>query len=135
MRSHNLLLLWDIFEWNSDCSSSWKGWSIQCPSHLDNEKNMLIANIHGKSPVTRIAKDARGRGKKIGIYTTLAGYNFISNPRPTENADIWKSVWVVKILPKVDFFIWTLAHGNILTGDNMKKGVGRPYEMPSLSEQ
>ena len=125
MRNHNLLTLWDISEWNLDCSSSWKGWSIQCPNCLDNEKNTLISNIHGKSPVTRIAKDARGRGKKIGIYTTLAGYNFISNPHPPENSYIWKSVWAVKILPKVDFFIWTLADGEILIGDGLKKRGGK----------
>ena len=89
---------------------------------------MLIANMHGKSPVTRTTKDSRGLGKKTRIYTTLAGYNFISNPHPTENADIWKSVWVVKILPKVDFFIWTLAHGKILTGDNMKKMGGKALQ-------
>ena len=86
---------------------------------------MLIANLHGKSPVTRTAKDARGWGKKMGIYTTSMGYNFISNPHPTENSDIWKSVWAVKSLPKVDLFIWTLAHGKILTRDNMKKRGGK----------
>ena len=73
-------------------------------------------------------KDARGWGNKSGIYTTSAGYNIISNPHPFDNSDIWKSVWAVKSLPKVDFFIWTLAHGEILTGHGLKKRGGKALQ-------
>ena len=74
MHTHNMLTLWDISEWNTDNSNSWKGWSIHCPTHLDDEKTMLIAKLHGKSPVTRIAKDSRGWGKITGNYTVAQGY-------------------------------------------------------------
>ena len=77
MRSHNLLNLQDILEWKPDCSDSWKGWSVHCPSHLIDEKTMVIAKLHGKSLVTRTTKDARGWGKKMGIYGTSVGYNLI----------------------------------------------------------
>jgi hypothetical protein len=38
--------------------------------------------------------------------------------RPTP---LWKGIWNSKTLPKVDMFIWTLDHNNILTGENIKK--------------
>ena len=82
---------------------------------------MLIAKLHRKSPVSGTLKDARGCGKRSGSYTTSASYNLISAPCPTENSAIWKSVWAMKILPKVDFFVWTLSHRRILIGDNLKK--------------
>ena len=33
----------------------------------------------------------------------------------------WKSVWKVRAPPRVAFFVWTAAHGKILTMDNLRK--------------
>ena len=60
MSSHNLITLWDISDWNQDCSNSWRGWKIQCPPHLDNVKSMLISNLKVKALVSKSSKDARG---------------------------------------------------------------------------
>ena len=33
----------------------------------------------------------------------------------------WKSLWKVKVLLRVSFFVWTAALGQILTVDNLRK--------------
>jgi hypothetical protein len=47
------------------------------------------------------------------------------------NPALWKEVWKYKSIPKIDMFIWTLAHNAILTGDNLKrKGWEGPTRCP-----
>jgi hypothetical protein len=42
-----------------------------------------------------------------------------------------EEVWKYKSIPKIDMFIWTLAHNAILTGDNLKrKGWEGPMRCP-----
>jgi hypothetical protein len=56
------------------------------------------------------------------MYTASEGYKLIkANPYAPPNPTLWKEVWRFKCIPKIDMFIWTLAHNAILTGDNLKK--------------
>ena len=32
---------------------------------------------------------------------------------------LWKGIWKIKVLKRVAFFMWTAAHGQILTLDNL----------------
>jgi hypothetical protein len=41
---------------------------------------------------------------------------------------MWKNIWSNDGLPKVNTFCWTLAHGKILTGENLaKRGIKGPF--------
>jgi hypothetical protein len=43
----------------------------------------------------------------------------------------WKNIWSQDALPKINIFIWSLAHGKILTGENlMKRGFHGPFICP-----
>jgi hypothetical protein len=33
----------------------------------------------------------------------------------------WKSIWKVKVLPRMAFFVWTATLGKILTLDNLRE--------------
>ena len=113
MQSRNILNLCDIS--NSNLDGSWKSWDLPCPNHLERDKEVLIRKLRGKSPISRNAKDSRGWGYKSGCDTTSVGYKLSSNPGNMENLSIWKSIWAVKSLPKIDFFTWNIAQNRILT--------------------
>jgi hypothetical protein len=77
-------------------------------------------------------KDRRGWGQQPDSYTILEGYKLAKeNPYASPNLTLWKEVWRYKSIPKIDMFIWTLAHNTILTGDNLKrKGWEGPMHCP-----
>jgi hypothetical protein len=47
------------------------------------------------------------------FYKALASQEVVSFP--------WKSIWLVKALLRVSFFVWTTALGKILTHDNLHR--------------
>jgi hypothetical protein len=48
--------------------------------------------------------------------------NFYSCLCPSHSASFpWKSIWKVKVPPRIAFFSWTAALGNLLTIDNLRK--------------
>ena len=48
--------------------------------------------------------------------------NFYSCLCPSHSAPFpWKSIWKVKVTPRIAFFSWTAALGNLLTIDNLRK--------------
>jgi hypothetical protein len=52
-------------------------------------------------------------------------------PNVPTNPAVWKGICRTKSLPKVDMFSWTLAHGNIFSGENLKKrGLAGPTRCP-----
>jgi hypothetical protein len=38
-----------------------------------------------------------------------------------QSSFMWKSIWKVKVPPRVAFFVWTATLGKILTLDNLRK--------------
>jgi ribonuclease HI len=123
LHAQHLLTIWDISKWHSDETKIWKDWNLpRSPSHLHNEETRLITLLQGKSPIATNKKDRRGWGHQSGTYTVSEGYKLIkANPYAPPNPALWKEVWRFKCIPKIDMFIWTLAHNAILTGDNLKK--------------
>uniref|UniRef100_A0A2N9IHU7 Reverse transcriptase domain-containing protein n=1 Tax=Fagus sylvatica TaxID=28930 RepID=A0A2N9IHU7_FAGSY len=48
--------------------------------------------------------------------------NFYSCLCPSHSASFpWKSIWKVKVSPRIAFFSWTVALGNLLTIDNLRQ--------------
>ena len=92
--------------------------------------------LKGKSPVASSVKDSRGWGNRSGKYSTSAGYHLLANIANHENFALWKRIWVVKSLPKIIFFTWTVLHDKILTGANLqKKGWEGPTRCPFCLSQ
>ena len=51
-----------------------------------------------------------------------------SNPPCTHNVALWKLVWNMPNVPKINFFIWTIMHQKLLPGENLiKRGFFGPY--------
>jgi len=46
-------------------------------------------------------------------------YKVLSSP--IQSSFPWKSIWKVKVPPRVAFFVWTATLGKILTLDNLRK--------------
>ena len=46
----------------------------------------------------------------------------------THNATLWKMVWNMPNVPKINFFFWTTMHQKLLSGENLiKRGFFGPY--------
>jgi len=99
---------------------------------LQNEKNLFLSLLHGKSPIVTNKKYNRGWRSHTGLYTIKEGYIVINSTLlAPPNPALWNEIWRAKCLPKIDMFIWTLAHNAILTGDNLrKKGWEGPTRCP-----
>ena len=67
----------------------------------------------------RLRWDLNGSGK----FDTRSFYHKIRNATPSTFP--WKGIWKVKVPKRVAFFMWTAAHGQILTLDNLMLR-GRP---------
>ena len=61
----------------------------------------------------RLYWDLNGSGK----FDTRSFYHKIRNAAPSIFP--WKGIWKVKVPKRVAFFMWTAAHGQILTLDNL----------------
>ena len=61
----------------------------------------------------RLCWDINGSGK----FDARSFYHKIHNIAPSPFP--WKGIWKVKVLKRVAFFMWTAAHGHILTLDNL----------------
>jgi ribonuclease HI len=73
-------------------------------------------------PFCEKKKDKKGWGPRAGPYTTAVGYSqFGSVPQVLPNPAIWKAIWTVKSLPKIDMFVWTVAQKGVLLGENLRK--------------
>ena len=67
----------------------------------------------------RLCWDLNGSGK----FDTQSFYHKIRTVAPSTFP--WKGIWKVKVPKRVAFFMWTVAHGQILTLDNFMLR-GRP---------
>lgn len=61
-----------------------------------------------------------------GSFSIKSAYNqlFSNDPNPSN----WGLVWNNNLLPKINFFWWTVQHGKILITDNLKK---RGFVLPN----
>jgi hypothetical protein len=133
MESQNLKTLFDISIWGNDRCKSWQGWGVgNIPPDLEGDWSTLKLCLQGKAPLKKKGKDERGWGKNAKPYTTANGYRLTINvPNVPPNPILWKAIWQSKSIPKIDMFIWTLAHNSIQTGENLqRKGWEGPYRCP-----
>uniref|UniRef100_A0A2N9I908 Reverse transcriptase domain-containing protein n=1 Tax=Fagus sylvatica TaxID=28930 RepID=A0A2N9I908_FAGSY len=56
---------------------------------------------------------------RSGYFEVKSYYKILSLNTPLSFP--WKSIWKVGVPPRVAFFVWTAAHGKILTMDNLRK--------------
>ena len=114
--------LWDLSVQNNK-ENTWKGWkTLDPPEPLLQQWTSLTSQLNGRVSISSRSKDIRGWGKGIGHYTVAQGYQALqASPKSHPNPTLWKGIWKVKSIPKIDMFIWTLAHQIILTNENLKK--------------
>jgi len=122
MKIQNLNSLWDISVWGNDEPKAWQNWGMaNIPPNLEEDWNTLKFCLQGKSPLKERKKDKRGWGTRSRIYTTTTGYqHIVSVPNVPPNPTIWRAIWTAKSIPKIDMFVWTMAHRGILTGENLR---------------
>jgi hypothetical protein len=133
MDSQHLTTLSDICSWEEERPHLWQGWITPIrPPNLERQWETLKTCLQGKAPLKRAGKDELGWGKKANGYTTAEGYQtFSAVPTASPNPALWKAIWRYHSIPKVDIFIWTLAHRSIPTGENLKRrGWTGPFRCP-----
>jgi hypothetical protein len=121
--------LFDFPKWNEN--GNWKEWSLGgIPAQMSNQAQVLISTLKGAAPILSDIPDNRGWG--TDWYSIKEGYNtLLSSLRVIQTSTKWKNVWSQDALPKINIFIWSLAHGNIPTRENvMKRGFHGPFNCP-----
>jgi hypothetical protein len=113
-------------EWHSN--GSWKGWNLgEVPPNLIPTSQSFLLIINGSTPVHLQQQDCRGWGSSG--YSVKEGYKLLLNQSQLpEKSNIWKEIWNIDGLPKINIFGWKLAHNKLLTGENMlKRGIMGPF--------
>lgn len=112
--------IFELPKWNH--RGDWEGWDFHgVPDRLSHQQAQLEDLLDEAAPVHKAARDCWGWGP-TGLYSTALGYRELQGNRNSNyNAEIWKIVWDTFATPKVNFFIWTVIHNKILTGDNLEK--------------
>ena len=119
----------DFISW--DCKGNWKAWSFPELSARDpnfhTQENLLMEKQSAIAPIHISCKDSWGWGT-TGVYSTAEGYTVLQKSQTsmlpstgTLDAAYWKLVWNYLNAPKIIFFIWTVMHQKVLTGENMLK--------------
>jgi hypothetical protein len=117
----------DISSWNME-TGDWIGWNLtNTPTNLQEAAKQLQNLLKGCAPIHINSKDKRGWGN--GNYTVKQGYaQLLSQTNCLPKDKIWKAIWTNDSPPKVNSFCWILAHGKLLTGENlMKRNMFGPY--------
>jgi hypothetical protein len=119
--------IWDISSWHAD-TGDWTGWNLQnIPSNLQDAARQLKSFLKGCAPIPITLRDQRGWGN--GNYSVKQGYSqLLSQLNPPPKDKMWNSIWNNDSPPKVNSFCWILAHGNLLTGENLlKRNIHGPF--------
>jgi len=117
----------NISFWSAD-TRDWIGWNLQnMPSNIQDAAHQIQILLKGCAPICTTLKDQRGWGN--GKYTVKQGYSQLltqMNLPPKEK--LWKFIWTNDSPPKVNSFCWILAHGKLLTGENLlKRNIHGPF--------
>jgi len=123
MDGQNLRTLFDISTWGTGRHKPWQGWAVSnLPLDLESDWGSLKFSLQGKAPLRKRGRDERGWGRNEKPYSTSLGYStFQSLPHVPPNPALWKSIWSLKTIPKINLFLWTLSHSSIQTGENLQK--------------
>jgi len=66
-----------------------------------------------------------------GVFKVKLGYEKLQGYLSLQDWPLQKSVWKTESLHEINFFMWTMLKGNILTTDNLKrKGIHGPSICP-----
>jgi hypothetical protein len=104
------------------------------PENLTPLLPVLFNNLVGCAPLNRFTADSRSWGGKP--FSVKEGYShLLSNLPGFPTSKIWKEIWSGPSLPKVNALCWLLAHGKILTAENLLKwGIQGPSRCPLCLE-
>jgi hypothetical protein len=110
----------DISSWNTD-TGDWIGWNLpNIPSNLQDAAHQIQTLLKGCAPIHITLKYKRGWGN--GNYSVKKGYSqLLSQTTLLPKDKMWNSLWTNDSPPKVNSFCWILAHGKLLTRENMLK--------------
>jgi hypothetical protein len=115
LHSNSKVTLWDLSVW--DQGGSWLKWDLgDYPQLLETEARTLLEALQGRSPSSARKKDKRGWGSSSGCYSAAAGSAALQAiPWVAPDPLVWKNLWLLPSLPKIDLFYWSLLHNSILS--------------------
>uniref|UniRef100_A0A7N2MML9 Rubredoxin-like domain-containing protein n=1 Tax=Quercus lobata TaxID=97700 RepID=A0A7N2MML9_QUELO len=109
MMSHTLEKGWN---WNIRFQRGFNEWEMELVGAFTRTLELLSPPIEGGDKM-RWCLGFKGVFDIKSFYGALRGSRFITFP--------WKSIWSVKALRHVSFFVWTAAWGRVLTTDHLRK--------------
>jgi len=105
MQRQNCTILWNIL-----FIRPVHDWEVEAVSRFFEMLYTLKVRSEGKDKICWIP--ARKKSFEVKSY-----YKVLSSP--IQFSFPWKSIWKVKVPPRVAFFVWIAALGKILTLDNL----------------
>jgi hypothetical protein len=130
---NDLTKLQDFCLWNNE--GDWVSWKPpNLPENLTPFLPVLFNNLVGYAPLNPFTADSRNWGGKP--FSVKEGYShLLSNLPGFPTSKLWKEIWYGPSLPKVNALCWLLAHGKILTVENLlKRGIQGPSRCPLCLE-
>jgi len=119
METKNLYTLYDISIWEHNV---WQGWKdIKPPIDIEDLWLNLKASLTGAAPTNLGAADRYIWEPSGGKFMVRDGYKFLQTQNPTENWNLFTTVWKTECIPKVKHFNWTLLKGKVFTSENLRK--------------
>jgi hypothetical protein len=102
----------DKIHWEIDFIHSINDWELESISNFF--ELLYSASIKGQGQDQICWKPSGSKAFQVRSY-----YHVLSSKE--EVLFPWKCVWKPRVLPRVTFFIWTVALGRILTADNLRR--------------
>jgi hypothetical protein len=97
------------------------------PPHLIIIAQSFLLNLKGAALVHQYLRDSRGWGTR-GYSVKEGSMDFLRQNNLPDKSNMWKNIWNNDGLPKINIFCWILAHGKLITGDNLnKRGFQGPF--------
>jgi len=93
---------------------------VNLPIWLQELFCLACQKLSGCAPSHWTIQDTRGSGN--GAYSVNATYaTLLDQSSLPPQSSLWSRIWNLDGIPKINLFCWTLAHINILVGENLKK--------------
>eukprot|EP00253_Pinus_taeda_P017214 PITA_17214 len=122
LHSKGISNLSQISQWNDSANARVQWEFPPIPHHLKGSFGSLCSSLHSIAPTIKGAKDEFRWDPSGTNYSIKAGYSYLSSKEfPTA---VWahrKILKTAEAIPKINFFMWTLLHGKILTAENLRK--------------
>jgi hypothetical protein len=118
---HKVIDYWKPF----DPGEIWRTWKTSHENlHIPPQLNLhpLQEHLAARKIPSQQGKDILRWGHSTtGAFNISEAYYIKAGHKTLPREEVWGKIWDMKTWPKINTFLWLVAHNNILTWDNLRK--------------